>query len=157
PVKRVQAATDVALVSPRMHLETQLLEVSFAAGEVTAPLDERSGGSPAEPGAQQTSEDQPVVVAAGKVAARPVVDPATQKTDVLQLNATEGVTISRARGPDDGAERSSSDPFAIEAEELELRNNSGSHVLRLLGAPARIRHPEAEIEGNEIYLDRAGN
>jgi hypothetical protein len=157
PLKRVQATANVALVSPRMHLETQSLDVSFVAGTVTEPMTGRSSATQGDSAPQRSEADQPVVVAAEIVAARLVVDPDTQKTDVLHLDAAEGVTISRARGAEREEGRSSSDPFAIEAGKLELRNNNGSHVLRLLGTPARIRHPEAEIEGNELYFDRAGN
>jgi hypothetical protein len=157
PLKRVQATTNVALVSPRMHLETQSLDVSFVAGTVTQPMTGQSGLSQNGSDPQRSDPDQPVVVAAENISARLVVDPDTQKTDVLQLNASDGVTISRARGTQREGGGSSSDPFAIEAGELELRNNNGSHVLRLLGTPARIRHPEAEIEGNEMYFDRTGN
>src|SRR5690606_14332718 len=123
PIKRVQAAANVALVSPRMHLETQSLDVSFVTGTVTERMAAKSNvpqnGSAPQPG----DEEQPVLVAAEKVSARLVVDPDTQKTDVLELDATAGVTISRARGPQGDGGRSSSDPFAIEADELELRNN----------------------------------
>jgi hypothetical protein len=157
PIKRVQASTNVALVSPRMHLETQSLEVSFVAGAVTNPMTERSSAAQTGSAPQRGDQEQPVMVAADSVTARLVIDPATQTTDVLQLNATDGVTISRARGAAGAGKQSSSDPFAIEAGKLELRNRNGSHVLRLLGTPARIRHPEAEIEGNEMYFDRTGN
>src|SRR5690606_428620 len=50
PLKRVHAATDVALVSPRMHLETQSLDVTFVAGQVQSS--EPQSASP-QPGAAE--------------------------------------------------------------------------------------------------------
>src|SRR5690606_20342466 len=105
PIKRVQATTNVALVSPRMHLETQSLEVTFVAGAVTNPVTERSRDSENGSDSERASQEQPISVAADNVTARLVIDPATQKTDVLQLNATDGVTISRARTAPAAAER----------------------------------------------------
>lgn len=159
PVRKVLAVANVALVSPRLQLETQRLTVGFTTGRVRrADLESNEGEGGRKPGGNESEANQPVLITADSVATQLTYDPETGRTDVQQVDARDGVTISRT-GADTQAEEddAAGDPFSIEAESLELLNHNGGHILKLVGSPARIRHPEAEIEGGNLFFDRLGN
>ena len=162
PVKRVVASSNVALVSPDVHVETQRLDADFVKGVVSSGAPKRNdAGTSASPGQSSRRDErsarQPISVTAEAVTGQFIIDPEQEKADVKQLTATTNVSISRASAGGVADDVRSEDPFAVDAETVTLTNDGGNHLLKLLGAPARIRHPEAEIEGNVLYLDRGNN
>ncbi len=169
PVKRIVAQTGVAIVSPSVHIETQQL----VADVVPANLGDAgaaAGGTPQNahtpspfvgPTSSSEAKPDPVLISAEHIVAQIAHDPNTGKTDLASADATRGVTVRRV--VESANAHSSSDKsaaqrgsFAVQADRLQLANDQGQ-VLRLLGAPARIRLAEGEIEGHDIVFRRQEN
>ncbi len=166
PVKRIVAEQNVAMVSPSVHIETGRLTADILpATSPPAAMPAGSGDRPASPfvgGTDPAEEGQePVLIAADTIVARITHDAATGEFDLAQADATKNVRLRRlVAGTSTTAASTESlaqpGSFAVQADRLLLTNESG-HVLRLLGAPARIRLAEGEIEGQDILFVRSEN
>jgi hypothetical protein len=168
PIRRVVAQQTgdqpVAMASPTMQLETSELEAVFvseaASADGPAPSD-RSGTTdllPPSPAEESGAPTVPVLVKSGRVQVQVAVSESTGKADVAHLEATENVDITRVASREPaGDARSWDGPFRIEADRLILQTTPAGRVLKLLGAPARIRHVEAVIEGKELLFDQSAN
>ncbi len=168
PLRKVIAeqtgGSPVLMATPTLRLETERVEADFVeAARLPSGEERREDRTPFGGPSREDPGRPPVFVKAGGVRATVTIDPATNQPGLSELTASRDVRISRA-GIEDGdpgsapvTDDAADGPFSIECETLGLQNRATGQVLRLQGAPARIRFAQGEIEGNDILFDRERN
>lgn len=154
------SAAPVALESPRIRLESGRIEAEFAVAEPDRTPDGAHGADdPFRSSGESGADEPPLVVRAGDIRASVAVDPATRRSELLNLTASTDVHVRREALPatPEVANRLVEGAFSVECETLDLTNGANGEVLHLLGAPAFIRLPKSEIEGRDLMIDRGQN
>ncbi|MBC7819193.1 MAG: hypothetical protein IAG10_20065 [Planctomycetaceae bacterium] len=169
--RQLQAQDNVIVVSPQMSAQTKWFVVNFSdeslkPSELAESKKSRRRVRPASAeddfakSERPKSSAEPLQLMADRIRAKVnLKNDSTNvvNTDDLQAELTEvwtegNVDIQQPRQGDE-------EPLHLTGEKLHMRNASrdGQQVLHIFGQPAVIRARGFDIEGNEVFLDRANN
>ncbi|OYW20417.1 MAG: hypothetical protein B7Z55_07300 [Planctomycetales bacterium 12-60-4] len=157
-VQKLEARTNVVLVTPKLEANTQFLEAWIDAQAAHAEPIARStppggGGAIDGPGNQTLDSqpsDEPLSATAERIQIRlrPQTGRAPDPADVW----AEGRVVLRQARP------KSPQPLTIQAEQAHVENHGGrQQIVHLIGPPAHVRDESLHLQGQRLNLNRADN
>lgn len=158
--KRLLAQNEVVLESPEMVIErTNELDIQFvdvprgSDGSLGPPVEipyEDKTTKPARP--TRAPSTAPIVVSADRIGVHLLrTEGSTQPASISEGHFEGKVRVTQVR-------QKGEKPLSLEGDRVDVHNEADKQeVVHLHGKPAIIRDRGYEIEGKEIFLDRAKN